>query len=325
MAEAGRMKAVQVTKTTKKIKYNKNGRLSFLPGRDIPIYMLLAPAVILLFVFHYIPIYGIVMGFQNYSPFKGVFRSEWVGLYHFKKFLTDASYWRVMKNTVIINIYSLIFSFPAPIIFALLLNEITNMKFKRTVQTISYLPYFISWVVTAGLVISVLSPTTGIVNIILNKAFGMEPIYFMVKKEYFRTILISSGIWKGVGMSSVYYLAAISSIDPNLYEASIIDGANRWKQTWYITLPGLSSIITVLLLLQIGSLLSIGFEQVFLLYNPMVYEVADVISTYTYRLGIEETQFSATTAIGFTQSVVNFVLLFIANRTARKVAGWSVW
>jgi len=310
---------------TKKTQYPYGSKMRFMPGRDIPLYILLAPAVILLFAFHYLPIYGIVMGFQNYSPFKGIRGSDWVGFLHFKEFLTDPSYWKVMKNTIIINVYSLVFSFPAPIIFALLLNEVTRMKYKKVVQTISYLPYFISWVVAAGLVMSVLSPVTGIVNIALNKLFGIEPVYFMVKKEYFRTILITSGIWKGIGMSSVYYLAAISSIDPTLYEAATIDGANKWQQTWHITLPGLTSIITVLLILQVGSLLSIGFEQVFLLYNAMVYEVADVISTYTYRLGIEETQFSLTTAIGLTQSTVNFILLYIANRTARKLAGWSMW
>ena len=199
------------------------------------------------------------------------------------------------------------------------------MKFKKVVQTISYLPYFISWVVAASLAISILSPTTGIVNVAINSIFGTEPTYFMVKKEYFRTILIGTGIWKGIGMSSVYYLAAITSIDPTLYEAATIDGAGKWRQTWNITIPGLTSIIIVLLLLQIGSLLSIGFEQVYLLYNPMVYEVADVISTYTYRLGLEQAQFSATTAIGITQSIVNFGLLFAANKTAKKIAGWSMW
>ncbi len=300
-------------------------RIRFMPNRDIPIYLLIAPAALLLFVFHYIPIYGIIIGFKDYSPFKGVIASNWVGLKHFKAFLTDLSYWKVMKNTVIINIYSLIFAFPAPIILALLLNELTNVKFKKVVQTISYLPYFISWVVAASLVISLLSPTTGIASIAISKITGTEPTYYMVKKEYFRTILISSGIWKGIGMSSIYYLATISSIDPTLYEAATIDGAGKWRQTWHITLPGLTSIIIVLLLLQIGSLLSIGFEQIFLLYNPMVYEVADVISTYTYRLGLEQSQFSATTAIGITQSIVNFALLFTANRTARKVAGWSMW
>jgi putative aldouronate transport system permease protein len=300
-------------------------KVRFMPNRDIPIYLTLAPAVLLLLVFHYIPIYGIIIGFKDYSPFKGVIASNWVGFKHFREFLTDPTYWNVMKNTIVINIYSLIFSFPAPILLALLLNEITNMKFKRVVQTISYLPYFISWVVVASLVMSVLSPTTGIVNVALGKIFGLEPTYFMVKIKYFRTILITSGIWKGIGMSSVYYLAVITSIDPTLYEAATIDGAGKLRQTWHITLPGLSPIIVVLLLLQIGSLLSIGFEQVYLLYNPMVYEVADVISTYTYRLGLEQAQFSATTAIGITQSIVNFILLFGANRAAKKVAGWSMW
>lgn len=316
------------SKTAAKMTSNLNSltpKLRFRPSRDIPIYLIIAPAVILLFIFHYVPIYGIVIGFKDYSPFKGVFESKWVGFKHFIAFLTDPTYWNVMKNTVIINVYSLIFSFPAPILLALLLNEVGNMKFKRVVQTVSYLPYFISWVVVASLVMSILSPTTGIINLVLSRFFGKDTVYFMTKSKYFRTILISSGIWKGIGMSSVYYLAAITSIDPTLYEAATIDGASRLRQTWHITIPGLSTIITVLLLLQIGSLLTIGFEQVFLLYNPMVYDVADVISTYTYRLGLEQAQFSATTAIGITQSIVNFILLFTANRTARKVAGWSMW
>lgn len=310
------------------IKANKKSYqtlLKFTPERDIPVYMLLLPSVLILFVFSYLPIWGIVIAFQDYSPYKGLLASNWVGFEHFMDFLMDPSFWRVMKNTIFINIYSLIFGFPAPIIFALLLNEMSRVKFKKVVQTISYLPYFISWVVAAGIVVSVLSPTTGIINIALHNFFGIEPSYFMVKKEYFRSILIISGIWKGIGMSAVYYIASITSIDPQLYEAAMIDGAGRWKQTWHITLPGLANIITVLLVLQIGSLFSIGFEQIFLLYNPTVYEVGDVISTYTYRLGIEQTQFSATTAIGLTQALVNFTMVFMANRLARKLAGWSLW
>ncbi len=302
-----------------------NMKLRFLPGRDIPVYFLLLPAVLVLFVFSYLPIWGIVIAFQNYSPYKGLLDSQWVGFQHFREFLLDPSFWKVMKNTIVINMYSLIFGFPAPIIFALLLNEISRVKFKKFVQTISYLPYFISWVVAAGIVVSVLSPTTGILNIAAKNIFGIEPTYYMTKIEYFRSILIISGIWKGIGMSAVYYIASITSIDPQLYEAAMIDGAGRLKQTWHITLPGLANIITVLLILQIGSLFSIGFEQIFLLYNPTVYEVGDVISTYTYRLGIEQTQFSATTAIGLTQSLVNFAMVFMANRLARKLAGWSLW
>ena len=230
-----------------------------------------------------------------------------------------------MKNTIIINIYSLIFAFPIPIIFALLLNEVASIKFKKIVQTISYLPYFISWVVVASIIISILSPTTGVVNIVLNNLFGIKPINFMVKNEYFRSIIVLSGIWKSLGMAAVYYLAALSSIEPNLYEAAIIDGAGKWRQTWHITLPGLKSIIVVLLILEIGGLMNIGFERIFLLYNPLVYDVGDVISTYTYRLGIEQTQFSLTTSIGFTQSVVNFILVYTSNRLSRKLAGWSLW
>jgi len=312
----------------KNAKSNRNAykiKLRFLPGRDIPVYFLLLPAVILLFIFSYLPIWGVIIGFKDYSPYKGLLASKWVGFAHFKDFLLDPSFWRVMKNTIIINLYSLIFGFPAPIILALLLNEIGNVKYKKVIQTISYLPYFISWVVAAGIVVSVLSPTNGIVNMVGKNLFGFEPTYFMTKVQYFRSILIISGIWKGIGMSAVYYIASITSIDPQLYEAAMIDGANRWKQTWHITLPGLANIITVLFVLQIGSLFTIGFEQIFLLYNPTVYEVGDVISTYTYRLGIEQTQFSATTAIGFTQSLVNFIMVFLANRLARKLAGWSLW
>lgn len=304
---------------------SKSQRMHFKARRDVPLYLLLLPGVLLLLVFNYLPIYGIVMAFQDYSPFRGIIDSPWVGFKHFQAFLTDSSFWTVLKNTIIINLYSLIFGFPAPILFAILLNEISRTKFKKVVQTISYLPYFISWVVAASIVISVLSPTTGIVNRFLVEVFGMEPIYFITKKEYFRAIIVVSGIWKSIGMSSVYYISAITSIDTQLYEAAMIDGASRWKQTLHITLPGLSSIITVLLVLQVGSLFSIGFDQIFLLYNPMVYEVGDVISTYTYRLGIEQTQYSATTAIGLSQSVINFILVFFANRVARKLAGWSMW
>lgn len=295
-----------------------------LSGTNIPIYLLLMPAVILLFVFTYLPIWGVIIAFKDYSPYKGLIASKWVGLYHFKNFLLDPSFWKVMKNTITINIYSLLFGFPAPIIFALLINEVGRVRFKKVVQTISYLPFFISWVVAASIVVSVLSPT-GIVNTVAKNLFGLQSTYYMTKMEYFRGILVVSGIWKGLGMSAVYYIASITSIDPQLYEAAMIDGANRLKQTWHITLPGLANIITVLLILQIGSMLTIGFEQIFLLYNPTVYEVGDVISTYTYRLGIEQTQFSATTAIGLTQSLINFAMVFMANRLARKLAGWSLW
>lgn len=303
----------------------QKGKLVFNSGRDMPIYLLLLPAVLLLFVFNYIPIYGLIIAFKDYSPYLGVFASPWVGFGYFTKFLTDTTFWHVMRNTVLINFYNLVWGFPVPIIFALLLNEITRVKWKRTIQTVSYLPFFISWVVAAGLVASVLSPTTGIVNEVLTYVFHAKPIYFLIKNELFRSIIVTAGIWKGFGMGAVYYIAAITSIDQELYEAARIDGAGRWKQTWHITLPGIANIIVILLILRIGSMVTIDFESIFLLYNPVVYDAADVISTYTYRLGIETAQFSQTTAIGLTQSVVNFALVFTANKISKKTAGWSLW
>jgi putative aldouronate transport system permease protein len=239
--------------------------------------------------------------------------------------LKDENFWRVFKNTVLFNLYYLIWGFPAPIILALLLNEVTGKWFKKTVQTISYLPYFISWVVVSSIVVSVLSPTSGIVNMLLTNVFGMDPIYFLSKPEYFRTIVIVTWIWKDVGYYSVYYLAALTSIDPQLYEASRIDGASRWQQTLHITLPGIKPIAMVLFMLTIGNLATVGIDQVFNLYNPLVYNVGDVISTYTYRLGLEKMQYSLTTAIGVTQSAINFILIFSANKIVKKINGWAMW
>lgn len=293
--------------------------------KSMPIYVLLLPAMLLLLVFHYAPIFGIIIAFKDFSPFKGILRSDWVGLKYFIEFLTDENFWRVMKNTIVINLLQLIFGFPFPIIFALFLNEIYSDKFKKVIQTISYLPHFVSWVVVASIVTTVLSPSTGIVNGFIKNFFNKEPIYFLVKEQYFRSILVVSSIWKGFGMSSVYYIASLSSIDQELYQASSIDGASRIRQTWHITLPGLRNIIIVLLILNIGSMITIGFEQIYLLYNPLVYNVGDVISTYTYRLGIEKVQYSLTSAIGITQSAVNFFLVYTANRLSRTVAGWSMW
>lgn len=315
----------QLKKQEKIRRSRATGRMIFQANRDIPLYVMLLPAVALLFIFVYIPIYGVTIAFQDFSPFKGYLNSSWVGLKHFRYFLKDRTFWMVMRNTVLINLYGIIWGFPAPIIFALLLNEISRTKLKKSIQTISYLPYFVSWVVAASIITSVLSPTTGIVNRILVRVFGGEAIYFLTKTEYFRAIVVAADIWKGIGMGAVYYISAITQVDQELYEAAKIDGAGRIKQTWHITLPGISGIITVLLVLRIGSMITIGFENIFLLYNPVVYSVADVISTYTYRLGIEGAQFSPTSAIGLTQSVVNFVLVYSANRAARRLAGWSLW
>lgn len=292
--------------------------------KSIPFYLLLLPAIVLTVLFHYLPIFGIIITFKDYSIFKGVIDSPWVGLKYFVTFLKDENFWRVMRNTVVINFYKLVFGFPFPIFFALMLNELWSDRFKKFAQTISYLPHFISWVVVASIVTTVLSPSQGLINNII-VALGGEATYFLVNVSYFRTIVTISGIWKGFGMSSVYYVSALASIDQQLYEAAAIDGAGRMRQVWHVTLPGLRNIIIVLLVLEIGGMMSIGFEQIFLLYNESVYEVGDVISTYTYRLGIEKSQYSLTSAIGLTQSVVNFVLVYGANVLSRKIAGWSLW
>ena len=320
-----KMNAIDQKRKRKELYPEENVKLKFNANRDIPVYLLILPAALLLFVFHYLPIYGIVISFQDFSPFKGVLNSNWVGLKNFEHFLSDSNFWRVFKNTIIINLMQIIIGFPIPVLFAIFLNELWSNRFKKVVQTVSYLPHFISWVVAASIITSALSPASGIINKFLEGAFGIEPIYFLAKEEYFRLIIVISNVWKELGMQSVYYIAALASIDTELYEAAKMDGAGKIKQTIHITLPGLRSIIIVLLVLKVGRMVTIGFEQIFLLYNPLLYDVGDVISTYTYRLGIEQTRYSLTSAIGVTQSVVNFILVYAANKAARKIAGWSLW
>ncbi|MEG0910507.1 MAG: ABC transporter permease subunit [Ruthenibacterium sp.] len=309
-----------------KIKNKDNSlQLKFRASRDIPIYLLLLPALGLVAVFCYGPMYGLLMAFQDFSPFKNIWGSTWVGLENFKFFLSDPNFWRVLKNTLVINIFQLVFGFPFPVIFAILLNELVFTRFKKVVQTLSYLPYFISWVVAASIISTFLDPSTGMLNLFLKNVFGMEPVYWLTKESAFVPIIVISSIWKGFGMSSVYYLAAITGIDQSLFEAAKIDGANRMQQIWHIMVPALKPIVTVLLVLQVGQIMSIGFEQIYLLYNPMVYSVGDVLSTYTYRMGVLQTQYSLTTAIGISQSFVNFILVLAANKISKKLAGWSMW
>jgi len=311
-------------KSIAKVKFNKDF-IRFNASRDIPLYLLLLPGFLVLLVFCYFPMYGIVIAFQNYSPYKGILGSAFVGLENFRYFLTDEGFWRVFKNTLIISSYFLIFGFPAPIILALALNEVKNLSFKRISQTISYLPYFVSWVVVASLAISILSPESGLLNYFLKNIFGITPKYFLGESKYFRSVLTITAIWKDIGISSVYYLATLSAIDPQLYEAAEIDGANAFQKVIYISIPSLRFIAIILLLLQVGNVLNVSFEQVFLLSTPLVYDVGDVISTYTYRMGINQAQFSKTTAIGLSQSIISFGLVYSANKLSKKVTGWSMW
>lgn len=290
-------------------------------------YMLILPGILYYLIFHYIPMFGIIIAFKDVSPFEGIqgiINGEWVGLKHFTRFFNSIYFGNIIRNTLTISLYKLVFGFPAPIILALLLNEVKNKHFKKTVQTISYLPHFISMVVVAGLLTNVLSTQNGVVNEVV-KIFGKEPIFFLGDSRYFRSVLVTSGIWQGVGWGSIIYLAAITGIDVELYEACIMDGGNRWKQTWHITLPGIRNIIVLMLILAIGGLLNAGFEQILLLYSPAVYDVSDIIDTYVYREGLINANYSFSTAIGLLKSVIAMILIMGSNYIAKKFELEGIW
>ncbi|MEK3886406.1 ABC transporter permease [Bacillus sp. FSL K6-3431] len=280
------------------------------------LYVMILPGIVFYIVFKYIPLLGSIIAFQDYQIFKGLWHSPWVGLDNFRFLFSYQDFYQVLRNTALIAFYQLVFGFPAPIILALLFNEIRSLIAKKTVQSLFYLPHFLSWVVVGGIVFELLS-TQGIVNAIRD-LFGLEPILFMQEEKHFRLIVVLSSIWKEVGWGTIIYLAAIAGINPNLYEAAVVDGANRWKQTIYITIPMLFPTILVLFLLNIGNFLELGFDQIFNLLTPMTYAVGDIIETYVYRAGVLQGQYSLTTAIGIFQSVIGFTLLWIFNRFARK-------
>jgi putative aldouronate transport system permease protein len=299
---------------------------SELPGdlaRNKYIYLMLLPVVAYYLVFHYEPMYGAQIAFKDFSPGKGIWNSPWVGFKYFKEWFNSVYFWRLMRNTLLINVYDVLFGFPAPIILALLLNEIKSRTFKRTAQTVTYLPHFISLVVVCGLIVDFLT-NDGLINNILN-ALGLESIPFMIKPEWFRTIYVTSGIWQGVGWGSIIYLAALSGVDPQLYEAATMDGAGRWKQTWHITLPCIMPTIVIMLILRLGQMLNVGAEKILLLYNPSTYETADVISTYVYRRGLLEMNYSYSTAVGLFNSIINFILLVTFNKVSRRITETSLW
>ncbi len=287
------------------------------------IYIMLIPVVFYYIIFHYFPMYGIIIAFKDFSPIRGILGSEWAGLAHFEQFFNSYYFWRLLRNTVLISFYDLLFGFPAPIILALILNEVRRQKFKRIVQTISYLPHFISLVVICGLVLDFVS-REGLINQLI-MAFGGDPITFMQQPGWFRTIFVSSNVWQSIGWGSIIYLAALASISPELYEAARVDGANRWHQLWHITLPGLMPTIMIMLILRVGDMMSVGYEKVILLYNASIYETADVISSFIYRKGLLEMDFSYSTAIGLFNAVINFALLISVNRMARRMSGSSLW
>jgi len=287
------------------------------------IYIMLIPVILYYVVFHYAPMYGAIIAFKNFSPSKGILRSEWVGLANFIDFFGSFYFIRILKNTLLISFYQLLFGFPAPIIMALLLNEIKNRRFKSLIQTATYLPHFISIVVICGIIIDFTSSRGVITNIAA--FFGGESTNLLMRPELFRTIYVSSDIWQSVGWGSIIYLAALSGIDEQMYEAAKIDGANRWRQVISITIPGIMPTIIILLILRMGQIMNVGFEKIILLYNSVTYETSDVISSFVYRKGLLEFNYSYSAAVGLFNSVINFILLLTANWLSRKVNETSLW
>ncbi|MFD0869445.1 ABC transporter permease [Paenibacillus residui] len=289
------------------------------------LYLMLLPVILYFIIFEYKPMYGAIIAFKDFNPYQGIWDSPWAGFKHFQRFFESYYFWRLLKNTFLMSFYSLIVIFPASITFALLLNEIRIKAFKSVVQTISYLPHFISLIVICGMIIDFTKPD-GIINGLL-QAIGViqEPIQFLILPEWFRTIYVGSGLWQSVGWNSIIYLAALSGINPSLYEAAVVDGAGRWKQLIHITIPGIMPTVLILLILNVGTLLNVGWDKIILLYNPATYDTADVISTFVYRRGIMEADYSFSAAVGLFNSVINFSLLVIANRISRKTTESSLW
>lgn len=287
------------------------------------LYVMIIPAIVYFILFHYAPMYGVIIAFQDYKPFKGIAGSSWVGFKHFTDFITGPFFWRLLRNTLSINIGMLVFGFPLPILFALLLNEVRSVGFKRVVQTITYMPHFISSVVVCGLMV-IFCRSDGILTYVL-KYIGFPESNLLTYKQYFQGLYIGMNIWQELGWDSIIYFAALTSIDVSLYEAARVDGAGRWRQMWHITLPGIAPTVVILLILRIGNLMSLGWDRIYLLYNDMVMETADVISTYVYRTGMLQVQYSYATAVGLMNSIVNIILLFSANYISRKVSDSSLW
>ena len=289
------------------------------------LYFLILPVVVYLIIFNYVPMAGIVLGFERFTPKNGVYMSEWVGLKHFVTFFSSVFFIRVLKNTMILSLYAVIFGFPAPIIFALLLNELDNEYYKKVVQVVSYMTNFISTVVISGIIIDFVASDGVITGMLVNVGFLKEAKNLLSVPEYFRTIMVLTDLWQQVGFGSILFLAALTGIDQELYEAAVIDGANRWKQTIHVTIPGIMPTVVIMLIMRIGGLMNANQEKILLLYNPLIYETSDVIGTFVYRKGLLEADYGYSTAVGLFNSIVNVILLFIANGVSRKYSETSLF
>lgn len=297
--------------------------------RNYGLYLMLLPALVFVLIFNIAPMYGITIAFKDYdmfaadSPLISIFKSEWVGLEHFIKLFKRPDFLNAFRNTMIISVAKIVFVFPIPIVFAILLNEVRSTRFQKCLQTVIYLPHFLSWAVVAGIFVNLLG-STGMANSIIT-AFGGEKISFLMDKEWFRVIIIISDAWKEVGWNSIIYFAAIAGLDMECFEAAKVDGANRFQQIIYVTLPGLMPTIVLMLIMRVGGIMDAGFAQIFAMYNPTVYETADIIGTYVYRMGLGKMDFSMGTAVGLFESLIALVLVISSNAVAKKKLGKSIW
>ena len=292
--------------------------------RELPLHLMLIPGLALLLVFHYLPMFGIVMAFENFKPAKGFFGSKWVGWDNFVYMAKLPNMGSVLYNTVFIAVLKIIVGMIVPIFVALMLNEIGSKPYKRIVQTVVYFPHFLSWVILGGVLMDVLSPSTGIVNDVI-RLFGGKPVYFLGDKGWFPYTMVITAVWKNFGYDTIVYLAALTNVDRNLYEAASIDGATRMQQTWHVTLPGILPIVTLMGVLNLGNILNAGFDQIFNLYSPSVYSTGDIIDTFVYRLGLEQAQFSVSTAVGLFKSVISIIMVSLANYLAGRYANYRVF
>ncbi len=299
-------------------------RFLHLCRRDRDLLVIISLPFVFYVLFKYLPMYGVILAFKDFAVNRGILGSRWVGFKWFQQFFSSPYFFRLIRNTFLLSIYSIVFSFPVPIIFAILLSEVRHRWYQRFAQTASYLPYFLSMVVAMGMVVNFLNPQEGILNVALER-LGFESIDFMNNARWFRSIYVVSGIWQNFGFNAILYLAAITSIDPQLFEAATIDGATQVQKIRYITLPSLVPTIIILLILNLGNMLNVGFEKIILLYTPATYETADVISTYVYRRGLQENNFGFGTAVGLFNSIINFALIIVFNRLARRISSISLW
>ncbi|MBP1991074.1 ABC transporter permease [Paenibacillus eucommiae] len=291
---------------------------------ELPLHLLILPAFVILVIYQYGPMVGILMAFQDYVPTLGLWKSDWVGWDNFTYVFSLPDTAKVFRNTLVIALMKIVLGLIVPIVTALLLNEVRIKVFKRGVQTLIYLPHFLSWIITGGILIDVLSPSQGIVNVILS-SIGIDPIYFLGDDRWFRYVLVLSNEWKEFGFSTIIYLAALTGINPTLYEASVMDGASRWRQTWHITLPGIRPMIVLLMTLSLGNVLNAGFDQVFVLYSPQVYETGDIIDTMVYRMGLLEAQYSLATTVGLFKSVISLILISVSYWLAYRLANYRIF